>query len=40
MESTEPTEVFRPDMGVHLLLVRDGTVLLLLRASTRFADGF
>lgn len=32
-------EIFRPHVGVHLILVRDGKALLLLRANTGFADG-
>ncbi|GII78766.1 DNA mismatch repair protein MutT [Sphaerisporangium rufum] len=31
--------IFRPHVGVHLILVRDGKVLLLKRANTGFADG-
>lgn len=36
----EPTEVYRPHVGVHLILIRDGKVLLLRRADTGFADGY
>lgn len=32
-------EVFRPHVGVHLILVQDDQVLLLLRANTGFGDG-
>jgi 8-oxo-dGTP diphosphatase len=39
MVVAEPAEIFRPHVGVHLILVRDGKVLLLLRANTDFADG-
>ncbi|MGP3918867.1 NUDIX hydrolase [Nonomuraea sp. 10N515B] len=34
-----PAETFRPHVGVHLILIRGGKVLLLLRANTGFADG-
>ncbi|WP_433357679.1 NUDIX hydrolase (plasmid) [Microtetraspora malaysiensis] len=36
-ESAE--DVFRPHVGVHLLLVEHGKVLMLQRANTGFADG-
>ncbi|MEV0613728.1 NUDIX domain-containing protein [Nonomuraea sp. NPDC050404] len=36
---TAPAETFRPHVGVHLILIRDGNVLLLRRANTGFADG-
>jgi 8-oxo-dGTP pyrophosphatase MutT (NUDIX family) len=32
-------EDFRPNVGVHLILIRDEKVLLLQRANTGFADG-
>ncbi|MFE3454137.1 NUDIX domain-containing protein [Nonomuraea sp. NPDC059194] len=32
-------EIFRPHVGVHLILRQHGKVLLLLRANTGFADG-
>ncbi|GII67860.1 DNA mismatch repair protein MutT [Sphaerisporangium melleum] len=32
--------MFRPHVGVHLILVQDGKVLLLQRANTGFADGY
>jgi ADP-ribose pyrophosphatase YjhB (NUDIX family) len=32
-------EIFRPHVGVHLILRRQDKVLLLLRANTGFADG-
>jgi 8-oxo-dGTP diphosphatase len=37
---TQPADqVFRPHVGVHLLLISHGKVLLLRRANTGFADG-
>lgn len=33
------TEDYRPHVGIHLILIRDGAVLLLQRANTGFADG-
>ncbi len=35
-----PAEIFRPHVGVHLILVEHGKVLMLQRANTGFADGF
>ena len=32
-------QLFRPDVGVHLLLIADNQILLGLRANTGFADG-
>jgi hypothetical protein len=32
-------EDYRPNVGVHLILIQDGKVLLLQRANTGFADG-
>ena len=34
-----PAGTYRPQVGVHLILLRDGKVLLLRRANTGFADG-
>ena len=34
-----PAGPYRPPVGVHLILARDGKVLLLRRANTGFADG-
>ena len=34
-----PAGPYRPQVGVHLILTRDGKVLLLRRANTGFADG-
>jgi hypothetical protein len=36
----EPADqVYRPHVGVHLILVEAGKILLLRRANTGFADG-
>jgi ADP-ribose pyrophosphatase YjhB (NUDIX family) len=34
-----PAAAYRPHVGVHLILTRNGQVLLLRRANTGFADG-
>ena len=35
-----PAGSYRPQVGVHLILTREGKVLLLRRANTGIADGF
>ena len=32
-------QIFRPHVGIHLILIERGKVLMLLRANTGFADG-
>ena len=34
-----PADTYRPQVGVHLIVLRDQKVLLLRRANTGFADG-
>jgi 8-oxo-dGTP diphosphatase len=33
-------QAYRPDVGVHLILVKDSKVLLIQRQNTGFADGY
>src|SRR5215469_4434136 len=39
MPMPAPAGTYRPQVGVHLILLRDQQVLLLRRANTGFADG-